>query len=261
MSFTAFFWPGVYQEMKDYCDSCPTCQRTAPTSHFRSPLVPLPIIEVPFDCIAMDMVGPLPKSARGHQYILVVLDYATRYPAAFPLRNCSSKVIAQELFQMFMRTGLPSEILRDQGTPFMSKVMKELCKLFKIKHLWTSVYHLQTDGLVERLNKTLKGMLKKAVEEDGRDCDCLLPPLLFAIREVPQASMGYSPFELVYGRHPRGLLDIMKDVGTRSFPISECSRTRLSNAGPNNKSYAHNTGTFAGCAKCPESCIQPICQG
>lgn len=207
-----FYWPGVHRAVEDYCKSCPDCQLTAPMTHFRSPLVPLPIIEVPFDRIAMDLVGPLVKSSRGFQYILVVLDYATRYPEAIPLRNTSSKSIAKELFNMFTRTGIPKEILTDQGTPFMSKVTKELCKLLKIKHLRTSVYHPQTDGLVERFNKTLKGMLKRVVSKDGKDWDCLLPYLMFAVREVPQSSTGFSPFELMYGRHPRGLLDIAKET-------------------------------------------------
>ena len=207
-----FYWPGVHKEVKEYCDSCPVCQLRNPVATFRSPLVPLPIIETPFERIAMDLVGPLVKSARGHQYILVVLDYATRYPEAIPLRKTSAKVIAKELFQMFTRVGIPKEILTDQGTPFMSKVTKELCKLLKITHLRTSVYHPQTDGLVERFNKTLKGMLRKVVAQDGKDWDCLLPYLMFSVREVPQASTGFSPFELVYGRHPRGLLDIAKET-------------------------------------------------
>ncbi|CAJ0960675.1 unnamed protein product [Ranitomeya imitator] len=167
---------------------------------------------VPFERIAMDLVGPLVKSARGHQYILVILDYATRYPEAIPLRNSSSKSIARELVHVFSRTGLPKEILTDQGTPFMSKVMRELCKALKISQLRTSVYHPQSDGLVERFNKTLMSMLRKAIEKDGRDWDCLLPYLMFSIREVPQASTGFSPFELLYGRHPRGLLDIAKET-------------------------------------------------
>uniref|UniRef100_A0A8C5PSV7 Integrase catalytic domain-containing protein n=1 Tax=Leptobrachium leishanense TaxID=445787 RepID=A0A8C5PSV7_9ANUR len=94
----------------------------------------------------------------------------------------------------------------------MSRVTRELCRLFKISHLRTSVYHPQTDGLVERFNKTLKSMLKKVVDKDGKNWDFLLPYLMFAIREVPQASTGYSPFELLYSRHPRGLLDIAKET-------------------------------------------------
>uniref|UniRef100_A0A8C5LXD0 Integrase catalytic domain-containing protein n=1 Tax=Leptobrachium leishanense TaxID=445787 RepID=A0A8C5LXD0_9ANUR len=94
----------------------------------------------------------------------------------------------------------------------MFRVTRELCRLFKISHLRTSVYHPQTDGLVERFNKTLKSMLKKVVDKDGKNWDFLLPYLMFAIWEVPQASTGYSPFELLYSRHPRGLLDIAKET-------------------------------------------------
>uniref|UniRef100_A0A8C5CZT0 ribonuclease H n=1 Tax=Gadus morhua TaxID=8049 RepID=A0A8C5CZT0_GADMO len=195
-----------------YCGSCPECQQVAPKPHFCGPLIPLPIISVPFSGISMDLVGPLPKSSRGHQYILVILDYATRYPEAIPLRTMASKGIASELVLMFSRVGIPEEILTDQGTPFMSRIMKDLCKLMQIKQLRTSVYHPQTDGLVERFNRTLKQMLKKVMEADGRNWDQLLPYLMFSIREVPQSSTGHSPFELLYGRRPRGLLDIAKEA-------------------------------------------------
>jgi len=113
-----FYWPGVKKAVEDYCRSCPECQQVAPIPHHRNPLIPLPIISVPFSRIGMDMVGPLPKSARGHQYILVILDYATRYPEAIPLRTMASKGIARELVMMFSRVGIPEEILTDQGTPF-----------------------------------------------------------------------------------------------------------------------------------------------
>ncbi|KAJ8333951.1 hypothetical protein SKAU_G00412700 [Synaphobranchus kaupii] len=90
--------------------------------------------------------------------------------------------------------------------------MRDLCQLMKVTQLRTSVYHPQTDGLVERFNQTLKKMLKKTMEADGRNWDQLLPFVLFAIREVPQASTGFSPFELLYGRRPRGLLDLAKEA-------------------------------------------------
>ncbi|XP_036804331.1 uncharacterized protein LOC118940159 [Oncorhynchus mykiss] len=168
--------------------------------------------ETPFERIAMDLVGPLPKSARGHEYILVVIDYATKFPEAIPLRNMSSKGIAKELFLMFSRVGLPKTILTDQGTPFMSRLMKDLCRLYQVQQIRTSIFHPQTDGLCERLNKTIKSMLRRVVSRDGKNWDMLLPHLMFALREVPQASTGFSPFELLYGRPCRGILDLAKET-------------------------------------------------
>ncbi|KAL1279885.1 hypothetical protein QQF64_014485 [Cirrhinus molitorella] len=207
-----FHWPGLDAEVRRFCQACPTCQRTSPQTPPPSPLIPLPIIEVPFQRIGMDLVGPLPKSARGHEHILVVVDYATRYPEAIPLRKATAKAIAHELFLLCSRVGIPSEILTDQGTPFMSRLMADLCRLLHVKQLRTTVYHPQTDGLVERFNKTLKQMLRRVAAEEKRDWDQMLPYVLFGIREVPQASTGFTPFELLFGRQPRGLLDVAREA-------------------------------------------------
>lgn len=207
-----FHRPGLEAEVKRFCQACPTCQRTSPRAPPPSPLIPLPIIEVPFERIGMDLVGPLPKSARGHEHILVIVDYATRYPEAVPLRNATAKTIARELFLLCSRVGIPTEILTDQGTPFMSRLMVDLCTLLKVKQLRTSVYHRQTDGLVERFNQTLKRMLWRVADQGKRDWDLMLPYVLFGIWEVPQASTGFTPFELLFGRQPRGLLDVAKEA-------------------------------------------------
>uniref|UniRef100_A0A9J7ZV28 Gypsy retrotransposon integrase-like protein 1 n=1 Tax=Cyprinus carpio carpio TaxID=630221 RepID=A0A9J7ZV28_CYPCA len=207
-----FHWPGLDAEVKRFCQACPTCQATSPRTPPPSPLIPLPIIEVPFERIGMDIVGPLPKSARGHEHILVIVDYATRYPEAVPLRKATAKSIAQELFLLASRVGLPSEILTDQGTPFMSRLMADLCRLLRVKQLRTTVYHPQTDGLVERFNQTLKQMLRHVAAEDKRDWDLMIPYVLFGVREVPQASTGFTPFELLFGRQPRGLLDVAREA-------------------------------------------------
>ena len=99
-----------------------------------------------------------------------------------------------------------------QGTNFMSRTMKELYGLGKVKAIRTSVYHPATDGLCERFNRTLKSMIRKFVLEDARNWHQWLDPLLFAVREVPQASTGFSPFELLYGRRPKGVLDLIKET-------------------------------------------------
>ncbi|KAL0190638.1 hypothetical protein M9458_013336, partial [Cirrhinus mrigala] len=149
---------------------------------------------------------------RGHRFALVLVDYATRYPEAVPLRSISAKSVADALFRLISRVGIPKEILTDQGTAFMSRTLRELYELLGIKSIRTSVHHPQTDGLVERFNRTLKTMIRKFVHEDAKNWDKWLEPLLFAVREVPQASTGFSPFELLYGRQPRGVLDVLRET-------------------------------------------------
>lgn len=90
----------------------------------------------------------------------------------------------------------------------MSKVLKEMRKLLKVSQIRTYVYHPQMDGLVERFNQTLKHMLRKVIGVDGKNWDQLLPYMLFSISEVPQSSTGFCPFELLYGRRPRRMMDI-----------------------------------------------------
>lgn len=124
-------------EVWRFCQACAICQQTATQGPAPAPLIPLLVIEVLFSLIGMNIVGPLPKSARGHKYILV--DYATRYPEAIPLQRATPVAIAQELFALCSRMGIPSEILTDQGTPFVSRVMADLCKLLRVKHLRTSL--------------------------------------------------------------------------------------------------------------------------
>ena len=173
-------------------------------------MVPLPIIGAPFSRVAMDRVGPLLRSRSGNRYILVLCDYATWYPEAIPLKNTDAETIAEELVALFSRVGIPHEILTDQGSNFQSQLLKELYRLLRVEAIRTSPYHPQTDGLVERFNQTLKAMLRKTASDEGKDWDKLIPFLLFAYREVPQESTGYSPFELLYGQDVRGPLDVLK---------------------------------------------------
>ena len=137
----------------------------------------------------------------GTSYILVACVYATKYPEAFPLRNIKT----------FSLVGLPREVLTDQGTNFPSDLLRQVYQLLGIKGIKTTPYHPQTDGLVEGFNWTLKRMLRKFVSQAGTDWDQWLPYLLFACWEVPQASTGFSPFELLYCRQVRGPLDLLKE--------------------------------------------------
>ena len=209
-----YYWPGIFKEVAEYCRSCEVCQRSQPRPAARAEMVPMPLVSTPFKRIAMDLVGPLPRTKRGNRFILTICDYATRYPEAIALSSTEASQIARELIGMFARVGVPEEILTDQGPNFMSSLLQELYRLLQIKRIRTTPYHPQTDGLVERFNGTLKAMLKKFVNRTQKDWDEYLPYLLFAYREVPQESTGFSPFELLYGRRVRGPLDVLRETWT-----------------------------------------------
>ena len=207
-----FYWPNVFGDVDEFCRTCAVCQKASHKGVGKAPLMPLPVISEPFSRVAMDIVGPLLTSRAGNRYVLVVCDYATRYPEAIPLKSIDAEHVAEKLVELFARVGIPREILTDQGSNFMSQLLVELYRLLHVKPIRTSPYHPQTDGLVERFNQTLKSMLRKATAIDGKDWDKLIPYLLFAYREVPQASTGFSPFELLYGRDVRGPLDILRET-------------------------------------------------
>ena len=207
-----YFWPGIYADVSQYCASCPQCQKAATGKHRlgKAPLKPIPVMGLPFRKIGMDIVGPLPRSKKGNRYILTVVDYATRYPEAFPLKTQSAEGIATAMIGMFARVGIPEEIVSDQGTSFMSELMTQLCQSLSVSQIRSSIYHPEANGLTERFNGTLKSMLRKFVHDDPETWDSYLPYILFAYREVPEASTGFSPFELVYGWEVKGPLSVVK---------------------------------------------------
>ncbi|XP_041467568.1 uncharacterized protein LOC121417899 [Lytechinus variegatus] len=223
----SFCWPRMAEDVRCYCISCDICQRTIKKGSVgRVPLESTPLIDTPFKRVAIDLVGPLdPKTDRGNRYILTLVDYATRYPEAIPLPNIETERIAEALLEIFSRLGLPDEILTDRGSQFMSGLMKELGRLLSVKQLTTTPYHPMCNGLVERFNGTLKTMLKRMCAERPKDWDRYIPALLFAYREVPQASLSFSPFELLYGRTVRGPLSLIKTIWEEEDASEEVKTT------------------------------------
>ena len=115
--------------MEEFCQTCVVCQKTASKKVPPAPLIPLPVISEPFTRVAMDIVGPLPRTKSGNKYVLVLRHYATRYPEVVPLRSVDAEHVAEEIIKIFARVGVPEEILTDQGSNFMSKLLSELYRL------------------------------------------------------------------------------------------------------------------------------------
>ena len=222
-----FYWPGLQSDVRRYCASCDPCQRTTPKGKVgKVPVVMPPLIDTCFRRIAVDLVGPLqPVTERGNRYILTIVDLATRYPEAVALPSIEAERVAEALMEVFSRLGVPNEILSDNGTQFVSGVMKEVSRLLGVKQFHTSPYHPMANGVCERFNGTLKQMLRRMCQERPRDWDRYLPALLFAYREVPHESLGYSPFELMYGRTVRGPITILKELWSEDISEDEVKTT------------------------------------
>ena len=222
-----FFWPGIQADVRRFCRSCDICQRTTAKGKTRKvPLAKMPVIDEPFRRVAVDLVGPLqPATDRGNRYILTLVDYATRYPEAVALKGIETEQVAEALVEIFCRVGVPREMLTDMGAQFTSSLMTEVSRLISLKQLSTTPYHPMCNGLVERFNGSLKQILKRLCAEKPKDWDKYLGAVLFAYRDVPQESLGFSPFELVYGRSVRGPMSILRELWTKEIEDQQVKST------------------------------------
>ena len=208
-----FFWPGLKRDVAKYCKTCHVCQVAGKPNQLipPAPLQPIPAMSEPFEHVILDCVGPLPRTKAGNQYLLTIMCTLTRFPEVFPLRKITSFVVVKALLVFFSIFGLPKVVQTDQGTNFMSRVFAQSMQQLGIKHATSSCYHPQTQGALERFHQTLKSMLRKFCLEFERDWDEGVPFVLFAVREVVQESLGFSPSELVFGHTVRGPLKILRE--------------------------------------------------
>ena len=157
----------------------------------------------------MDVFGPLTRTKARNKYVLVLMDYTSKWPEAYALRNVTTETVVKCLIDMTTRVGIPEEVLTDNDSNFVSKTMREYCTTMGIEHMKTSPYHLQTDGMVERFNATLKRLLCKLTQNPNVEWDECLPYVLWAYRGTVHKTTGFSPYQMLYGRPMRMPLDQM----------------------------------------------------
>ena len=161
----------------------------------------------------MDILGPLPITSRGNQYVLVMSDHFSKWVEAVPLPNQRAETVARAFVdEVIARHGVPTKLITDQGRNFEADLMKKVFEILGVKKLRTSPYHPQTDGQVERLNRTLKGILTIYVNQNHNDWDIHLPLALFAYQNSVHASSGVSPFRAVYGREATTPLTLLSST-------------------------------------------------
>ena len=200
-----YFWSTMYRDVKNFVQSCDTCQRQGkPRKQTKiHPITPSSL----FDRWGVDIVGPLPVTQNGNRYIIVAVDYFSRWPEAQPLKEANANTVANFLYrEIICRFGAPQVLQSDRGTHFLNQVIKELTEKFRIKHSLSSPYHPQSNGLVERFNRSLCQGLAK-VSETIFNWDEYIQPVLFVYRVRRLLITRRSPYEIVYGINPALQMD------------------------------------------------------
>lgn len=196
-----FYWPHCHQDVKDWCSSCDVCaSRRGPPRKSRAPLAQYNV-GAPSERVAVDILGPLPPSEAGNRYLLLLVDYFTKWLEAYALLNQEATTVAEVIVKEYVcRFGVPLELHSDQGHNFESQVFAEMCGIIGIMKTRTTPLHPQSDGMVERLNRTLEAQLSKFVNEYQRDWDRYIPLLMLALRSATHKATKCTPALLQLGR-------------------------------------------------------------
>lgn len=201
------FWPGMWADVKNYVKRCVKCQTIK--NENRKPAGKIQQISTshPNEMLGVDIMGPMPRSTQQNEYLLVFVDYFTRWVELFPMRKANAQTVAM-IFrrEILTRWGVPDYILSDRGSQFLSAVFKELCCKWSVSQKLTTAYHPQTN-MTERVNRTLKYMIAAYVDDNHKKWDQYLPELRFAVNSAVQESIGMSPAELHLGRKLQGPMD------------------------------------------------------
>ena len=195
-----FYWRHMNTTIKKYVDKCKICQLHKGKAHPKQPLRKYPVPEKMFDVVSTDLIGPLPITADGNRYILVVTCFLSRYCVVRALPNKSADVVAQGLWAIFCEHGCPSILYSDSGAEYRNNVMKEMTKNFKLQHVRLAVYHPSSNGLTERKNASVITALKCFMELD--DWDKCLPTAQLAVNSAYCSSLGDSPFYVYRHKDP-----------------------------------------------------------
>ena len=197
-----YFWPDMDRSIRQWVRSCHSCQSSKVHRHTKTVPANFSILSDRFETVHVDIVGPLPPSiphgasfTSPYRYLLTCVDRATRWIEATPLADISAATVAAAFMDVWVsRFGVPLHVVTDRGTQFESALFGQLAGMLGFHRLRTTAYHPKSNGMVERLHRTLK----TAITASKKEWLQALPVVLLGIRATVNES-GYAPFTAVTG--------------------------------------------------------------
>ena len=215
-----FYWPDMQNDINNYVRGCVVCQRNKPrTGQPAGKLQPLPVPAGIWEDISMDFIGPLPKTARGNDFILVVVDRLSKMAHFLPCKKSidGPGVAALYVDKVWSIHGLPKSVVTDRGTQFLNAFNAALTKMLGTRHAVSSAYHPETDGQTERVNRILNEMLRHYTNARYDDWDLQLPLCEFAHNNARSSATGMSPFYVCFGKHPLTPMSAVIDAANAAW--------------------------------------------
>ena len=177
-----YVWPGLRQNVREWCRTCPRCQTAKEARHVKSPVLEIPPASHRFGSIHVDLVGPLPLS-DGCRYLLTFVDRFTRWPEALPVPDMQSTTCCNAFIHHWLpRFGIPDDIVTDRRSQFVGGAWRELMSSLGIQTHSTTAYHPQSNGLVERMHRQLKGAIRARLTDSSWPDS--LPLVLLGLRSA-----------------------------------------------------------------------------
>lgn len=196
-----YFWNGLQKDVQDFVKRCDECQRYKHSRPYVEPMTITTTASSAFQRVFLDLVGPLPVDCDNNQYILTLQCELTKFVECYPINNKEAITVAKAFVQNFiLRFGVPQTIVSDQGTEFMSKILKEICKILKVQQISSTSYHHQTLGSLENTHKNLGAFLRMQSDKFPDSWSSWVHFWSFAFNTTVHTETEYTPYELVFGK-------------------------------------------------------------
>ena len=202
-----FYWPSMALDAYHTVRKCSSCTRERITLRKHATHLSLFSAQAPLEYVAIDILGPLPKTTYGHRYLLCITDRYSKMVRTIPLKNITAAIVAKAFCEhwVFHYSTIGPQPISDNGGQFTAKFFQDVCAILGIQKLFSAAYHPQTNGQVERFNRTILAGLRHFCSEHGRDWDRFSHAMTFAYNNAVHRATGLTPLDLVLTRAPKPL--------------------------------------------------------